>query len=67
MVLCGSLVTSFIEMYQTYSCHPTVPDKVCLHANKDHDYIVACFMMKHKIEKNNNTDDISCDFDSRFQ
>ena len=65
--MCGSLVGSFIEMYQTYSFHPTVLNEVCHHANKDHDYIAACFMMKHKIEKNNNTDDISCDFDSRFQ
>ena len=47
--------------------HPTILDKVCHHADKDHDYISACFMMKHKIEKDNNTDDISCDFDSRFQ
>lgn len=54
-------------MHQTYSFHPTVLNEVCHHANKDHDYIAACFMMKHKIGKNNNTDDISCDFDSRFQ
>ena len=54
-------------MHQTYSFHPTVLNEVCHPANKDHDYIAACFMMQHKIGKNNNTDDISCDFDSRFQ